>query len=410
LNLPLKGNVNGIINLSLRAVTILLKFILSIVLIKGLGVDQYGVFGLFQSSIIILTFVIGFDFYTFSAREILNNRPVKQNRYLKNQLVFHLIGYLLIIPIAFALSSFEIVPNKFIKYFILILVFEHLSQELYRLLILFGKTIISTIVLFTRSGVWVAVLFGISQFTDYKISIELVLILWSIGALVSVFIGFKYLNFKWVKGVDFLWIKNGILISIPFLIGTIFYKLVEFSGRYFLKFYLSNEAVGVFTFFSSIANILFVFVQTLVIIELYPTLVESKNSGFETFEKVFKNFKNKIYKTTVLGLLLSIIGIYPLLVFLDKFELLENIASYGLLLVSTFFFCLSFIYHYALYSFNRDIYILKAAGLTLFCNIVLSFVLVPRYGIVGASIAQLGSFVCIYFSKMYYWKNYLKRI
>ena len=301
-------------------------------------------------------------------------------------------------------------PNKFIKYFILILVFEHLSQELYRLLILFGKTIISTIVLFTRSGVWVALLFGISQFTDYKISIELVLILWSIGALVSVFIGFKYLNFKWVKGVDFLWIKNGILISIPFLIGTIFYKLVEFSGRYFLKFYLSNEAVGVFTFFSSIANILFVFVQTLVIIELYPTLVESKNSGFETFEKVFKNFKNKIYKTTVLGLLLSIIGIYPLLVFLDKFELLENIASYGLLLVSTFFFCLSFIYHYALYSFNRDIYILKAAGLTLFCNIVLSFVLVPRYGIVGASIAQLGSFVCIYFSKMYYWKNYIKRI
>ena len=410
MNLPLKGNVNGIINLSLRAVTILLKFILSIVLIKGLGVDQYGVFGLFQSSIIILTFVIGFDFYTFSAREILNNRPVKQNRYLKNQLVFHLIGYLLIIPIAFALSSFEIVPNKFIKYFILILVFEHLSQELYRLLILFGKTIISTIVLFTRSGVWVALLFGISQFTDYKISIELVLILWSIGALVSVFIGFKYLNFKWVKGVDFLWIKNGILISIPFLIGTIFYKLVEFSGRYFLKFYLSNEAVGVFTFFSSIANILFVFVQTLVIIELYPTLVESKNSGFETFEKVFKNFKNKIYKTTVLGLLLSIIGIYPLLVFLDKFELLENIASYGLLLVSTFFFCLSFIYHYALYSFNRDIYILKAAGLTLFCNIVLSFVLVPRYGIVGASIAQLGSFVCIYFSKMYYWKNYIKRI
>ena len=96
MNLPLKGNVNGIINLSLRAVTILLKFILSIVLIKGLGVDQYGVFGLFQSSIIILTFVIGFDFYTFSAREILNNRPVKQNRYLKNQLVFHLIGYLLI--------------------------------------------------------------------------------------------------------------------------------------------------------------------------------------------------------------------------------------------------------------------------------------------------------------------------
>ncbi|CAN0527055.1 unnamed protein product, partial [Ectocarpus sp. 12 AP-2014] len=405
-----KGNFNGVINLSLRAATILLKFALSIVLIKGLGVDQYGVFGLFQSSIIILTFVIGFDFYTFSAREILNDEPAKRNLYLKNQLVFHLIGYLLIIPIAFALSKFEIVPNKFIKYFIVILVFEHLSQELYRLLILFGKTIISTIVLFFRSGIWVALLLSITQFSEHKISIKLVLILWSIGAFISVFIGFKYLDFKWIKGVDFKWIKKGILISIPFLIGTIFYKVVEFSGRYFLKFYFSNEAVGVFTFFSSIANILFVFVQTLVIIELYPVLVESKKSGFENFKKVFINFKKKVYKTTLIGLLFSIIGIYPLLVFLDKLELFENIASFGFLLASTFFFCLSFIYHYALYTFNRDIYILQAAGLTLFCNIVLSFILVPKYGIVGASIAQLSSFICMYYSKMYFWKNYIKRI
>lgn len=409
MKLHLKGNLNGAVNLTLRAVTILLKFILSIILIRSLGVDQYGVFGLFQSNVIILTFVIGFDFYTFSAREILNGDPVNHNSYLKNQFIFHTIGYLLIIPITFGLSKLEIVPSKFLKYFILILIFEHISQELYRLLILFGKTIISTVILFFRSGIWVALLLVLTEYSDFQITIELVLILWAIGALISVLIGIKYLDFKWVKGIDFHWIRNGISISIPFLIGTIFYKLVEFSGRYFLKFYFSDEAVGVFTFFSSIANILFVFVQTLVIIELYPALIESRKSGPENFTVIFKKFKKKIYSVTFLGLLLSIVGIYPLLLFLDKLELFENILSYLVLIISTFFFCLSFIYHYALYAFNRDLDLLKAAGIILLCNLFLSFSLVPLYGILGASIAQLGSFVCIYFSKMYYWNKNSKR-
>ena len=65
---------NKATNLTLRGITILLKFALSVIVIKELSVADYGVFGLFQSTIVILTFIIGFDFYTFSSREILKKK------------------------------------------------------------------------------------------------------------------------------------------------------------------------------------------------------------------------------------------------------------------------------------------------------------------------------------------------
>ena len=67
------------INLFLRAITIALKFLLSILVIKKLSIEDYGIFGLFQSTIIIMTFIVGFDFFSFSAREMLKDATKEFN-------------------------------------------------------------------------------------------------------------------------------------------------------------------------------------------------------------------------------------------------------------------------------------------------------------------------------------------
>src|SRR5690606_30216436 len=128
-------------------------------------------------------------------------------------------------------------------------------------------------------------------------------------------------------------------IAFPFFVGTILYKLIEYSGRYFLNYYFTAKEVGVYTFFSGVANILFVFVQTLVIIELYPKLLESKNHGYHQFSTILKVFNGQIRRFTLIGLLLSIIMIFPLLMFLEKKILSDNLISYFILLMSTFVFC-----------------------------------------------------------------------
>ena len=70
-----------LINLVLRAITIALKLLLSILVIKKLSIEDYGIFGLFQSTIIIMTFIVGFDFFSFSAREMLKDDAKEFNFY-----------------------------------------------------------------------------------------------------------------------------------------------------------------------------------------------------------------------------------------------------------------------------------------------------------------------------------------
>ena len=102
-----------VINLVLRGITVLLKFALSIIVIKELSVEDYGVFGLFQSTIIILTFIIGFDFYTFSSREILKKNTKSFSFYFTNQLVFHLLVYIFILPFTYFVFKLGIIDLNF---------------------------------------------------------------------------------------------------------------------------------------------------------------------------------------------------------------------------------------------------------------------------------------------------------
>lgn len=395
-----------IFNILLRGLTILLKFALSIIVIKKLSIEDYGVFGLFQSSVVILTFIIGFDFYTFSSREMLKKNEKQFNYYFGNQLAFYLIAYVLVIPLTFFIFNLGIIDSDYATLFILILISEHLSQELYRVLILLNKTVIATLVLFFRSGFWIAALYLFWNQNLLDVKIKSIFILWLFGAVLSVVIGFRFVKIERLRKIDFKWIAVGIKVAFPFFVGTILYKIIEFSGRYFLNFYYAEEEVGVYTFFSGIANILFVFVQTIVIIELYPKLIQSKEIDTKAFFTILNEFKKQIKQYTVVGFVLSIICIYPLLWFLDKTVLFDSILSYIILLLSNLIFCFSFISHYALYTYKKDIDILKATVLSFIFNILLSFILIPTFGILGAALSQLSAFLILLIAKSNFWKKH----
>tara|TARA_R110002049_G_scaffold291474_3_gene475433 strand:+ start:8992 stop:10140 length:1149 start_codon:yes stop_codon:yes gene_type:complete len=379
-------------------------------LIKSLGIAEFGVFGLFQSTVIIMTFFLGLDFYTFTAREILKLESKEFSYYIKHQIIFHTIAYILILPFCYFLVLWNIIQKEFIYLFIIILVSEHLSQEIYRILIILKKTVVATLVLFLRSGLWIILTYLLWKNNFIPSSLESLLYLWLLGAALSVIIGFYYLDFKWIQGVDKGWIKEGLIVAFPFFIGTILYKMMEFSGRYFLNFYFTSAEVGVYTFFSSIANVMFVFVQTIVIIELYPSLIESKNKSYAVFLNNLRTFEKQTIKFSTIGIVLSLLGIYPLLAFLNKTILFDSIFSYILLLISTAIFSLSFIPHYALYSYNHDWKILQATLIGALFNVAFNFLLIPTFGVMGAAISQLVSFFILFVVKVYFWKKFKKII
>jgi O-antigen/teichoic acid export membrane protein len=350
------------------------------------------------------------DFYTYNTRELIGQEKSKQLIFIRDQFIFHILSYTIVLPLLFMIFIFDIVDYQYIFYFYIILILEHLSQELFRLYITLSMSIFANILLFLRMGLWVYVLIFLwfSNINDTQ-NLYTVYISWIIGSLISVILGFLYLfkqydinNIGYTK-IDWNWIKRGIRISIPFFIGTIAYKIIEFSDRYMIDIYMKKSDVGIYTFFGSIANSMQSIIFVLVVILFYPKLIELyKDNKKEEFSLKLKRF---FWETLIYSLIIAlgiIIFIHPILDYLKKEEFSDNLDVLWILLVATFIINISFVFHYLLFIKKKDIIIRNITLLGAGLNIGLNCLLIPLFGLLGAAIATLISFGTILGIKFFY--------
>ena len=395
-----------ILNLVYRVLTILLKFLLSIIIVKKLSVYDLGVFGIFQTTIMLIIYVLGFDFYTYNTRELLKKNDQGPSFCIGNQMVFHGAIYLIVLPCLLLLFFYNIIDTEYLLYFYVILVSEHISQEVYRILIVLKKSVTASLTLFLRAGLWILALFLIWTFNLSSQTIKDIFILWAIGGTVSIIVGVFYIPISFKFTIDLIWIRKGIKVATPFLVATLFYKVIEFSGRYFLDFYATKEEVGIFTFFSGISNAMFVLVQSTVIIVMSPYLIESVSEGVVAFKKVYQDYQRQVLYTTGAGSILASICIYPLLYYLDNELLTQSIAIFFLLLLAVVLFCISYIPHYGLYSYHRDRSLLWSSIIGAIVIIAANFAMVPEFGVLGAAVAQVLGMSVLLICKSYFYKRF----
>jgi len=399
-------NMTHSINLLLRGLSILGKLLILIFITKYLSVEELGVYGLFITSITLVLYLLGMDFYMFNTREILAKKYLDRLQLIRDQFIFHLIMYVLILPLLFILFVYNILPKEYIIYFYLIVIFEHLSQEFFRLFITLSHQIFANFILLIRTAFWVYVLMAL-WFFDIKDVANLFSIFtgWFLGALVSVFIAFIYLKkiyrtSKALEKIDWEWIRNGFFISLPFFIGTIGLKLIEFSDRYMIDYFMTKEDVGIYVFFSSISNTMVVFVSTLVTMVYYPKLVSYyQNEDDANYKNTLHFFKRNTLIFTFIGSFGIMILIYPLLTLINKAQFSQEIEILWLLVCANLFFNLSTVPHFVLFAMKKDKLIRNITLLAAFINIVLNFFLIQYAGLLGAAVATFVSFLSVYILK-----------
>jgi len=387
----------------------LAKFLLIIYIGKYLSVDELGEYGLFVTTITIAIYFLGLDFYTYNTREILAKEKNKRLPLIRDQFIFHLLVYVIVLPLLLTIFTLGLINTEYILYFYLILVFEHLSQELYRLYTTLQKPIFANFLLFVRTGLWVYVVMALWHLNvERMMNLETVWYGWAIGSFISIIIGILYLkrdyDFKnLTEKIDWYWIKNGVKVSIPFFIGTFAYKVIEFSDRYMIDYYMTKVDVGIYTFFSGIANTINIIVFTLVIMIYYPLLVEQyQNKEMDVFKKTLRVFSVKTISFSVFSSIGILLLIGFVLDFMGKLEFQNNIEVLWLLIIANIILNISFIPHYVLYAAQKDIIIRNATLIGAGINIVLNLILIKSYGIAGAAIATITSFMIIYMLKFCY--------
>lgn len=404
-------NYSKILSLFFRAVTILGRFLLTYLITKKISLELQGEFTLISTTISLLVLLLGFDFYVFSTRKISINKE-EPIFVFKNQFVIHTIVFFTFALVFLLCMFFLKLPLTFTHFLfiIAILFFEHLGQELFRLYLILEKVLLANILLFFKSGIWALLIAGYIFFFDINIiSIGSILLTWLFFSIISVVFGLFYfpkINTFFKIKIDKIWIKNGVKVGLYLFMSTVALKIVEYSDRYLISYFLNIKDLGIYSFYFQLYNLFNVAMFTLVISFVFPKIFNA--AGEDDFLRINK-YKKEILRSTFLFCILYILIFYFSIEFLldsiGKVELYKYQNIFYLLLFGGLFMNMSYAYHYILMAKNKDKIIIITNILTAALNVLLNLFFIPLFGIVGAAISFFGSAVILFCLKLYFYKK-----
>jgi len=398
-------------NLLIRGSATIIKLAFTLFLGSVFTEIEFGLYSLIISSIYISLILIGFDIYLDANRKIIQKDNIQDQSYiLNNQIASYLPFYILFSIIIFFIPE-RIIPKEFIFLFFTISILEHINSEIFRLLLALRKTITANLLFFIRNALWPLVIF-ILYYLNYQLDIYTLLTYWMFASILALAIGLSFLG-KTYK-INFLLIdKTTILKSYKFafvfFIGTIAYKIVEFSDRYFIDYYLNKESVGVYSLYSQFGSVLNTIIFTIVISIGYPKLIKAI---YENNLKMIIKERNMMLTEIVIISLLTLIGGYcflnTLLDIINKPLYHEYNFLFYLVIISNVIFNISYVYHFMMIGFQKDLTITKITVIGAGINILLNIILIPKIGITGAIYSKTIAFTFILLSKYLMQKKLVK--
>lgn len=384
-------------NLFLRGINLISKFLLIIFVAKELTPGELGEYGLLVATVSYYLYLVGLDYYTYSTREVIRTDKSQYGRLLKSQGFLIGILYVFVLPSTLLIFYFKLLPWEMLVWFLILLIFEHVNQEVMRLLIALSKPFVATLTLFFRSGLWAVILVALTFYSFITLSLEMILVAWVVGEVMAFCFGLfvlvqQKINFS-DANVDRPWIWKGIKISLPFLIGTLAIRGIWTVDRYIVEAQNTTEMLGAYTLFVGLAAAMASFMDAGVYSFIYPRMISSYKS------KKYLEYRGYVIQMTVQTIIVSLLfalGGYVLidylLTWLDKNIYYEYKAMFFLLLGANFLYCLSMIPHYMLYSQGNDKTIIFSSIIALL--VFLSFAV---FGNMGNSAYLIPTGLCLAF-------------
>ena len=243
--------------LVLRALTLASRFLLSLLLARMLSPAEMGQYGLLTAALAFALLAVGLEFYSYTLRELVPATPERRARIIADQMVLGtaaLVSVGIVVAGAVAASSF---PVRLAPWFILILVTEHVSLEATRILIVTWRPVRAYIGVFLRGGIWVYAIAVLMYAAPSTQTLETVLVWWALGGVLSIaFSAFSLSELPWreLSGYrpDIKNIREGLRTARPFMLTAAGALVISYVDRFVIDAYVGREALGIYTFYSTI--------------------------------------------------------------------------------------------------------------------------------------------------------------
>lgn len=398
----------------LRLLGAISKFFLFIYLAKN-STETLGILGVVIAVVAIGVQFVGAEIYNINSREIASASSKKISALINAQLKLHLLFYLVAIPLLSIFFYYQFIQWELFFWVALLLVSEHLSQELMRLLIFIFRPVISTFILFVRNGLWVLVFILFIEVTQVEITPALILKFWAFFSVLAVLIGVVSIRDYLIDSSDEsifkpMWIKEVLFKASPFMIAVICFTVMQHVDRFVLDKLTSNSELSVYFFFLSLASSIYLMVSFSVGIFYHPLAVRTfQEKNYLEYQEIKKVF---IRKSIIFGsfwVLVAIFGLHPLLIFIDKREYFEYESIFYICVVTNIVLIFSDFSNLELYVRGLDIDIMWTTVFGLIFATVIQIAFVWQWGVIGAAMGGFLSAVFHWYMRNLMFKNAMLR-
>ena len=369
-------------------------------LARFLAPAQLGLYGLLTATIGYSLYLLGFDFYTFTTREVLKRQRHEWGGLLKNQGALSLVLYAIFIPLLSLIFINELLPWHLAGWFFVLLVLEHINLEIGRLLITVSEQFMASVMLFLRQGTWAIAISALMVVEPTTRSLDFVLGAWTVAGLLAVLAGAYSLAELgiggWHKKVDWNWIANGLKVSIPLLVATLALRGVFTLDRYWLQSLGGLEIVGAYVLFISIGSTLMSFLDAGVFTFSYPGLISTHQKQQPALFR--KNLRLLVIQTVMISVAYAVVSLLllsPLLNLLGNPLYTAQQYLYPWVLITMILYAFSMVPHYALYAQGIDQPIIHSHIVSFFVFIMTTWLFSQRWPLLAVPLGLCAAFMLI---------------
>jgi O-antigen/teichoic acid export membrane protein len=401
--------LSSVVNLGLRSCTLVFRFLLSFYVIKYLGYEATGIYGLAVGAVGIVPAMIGWGLNNLVAREIVGVSPgMSASRIVTRLLVtFASLAALTIVGLAAALISGYHISTMYVLIAILVW-FETFALDVHLPLIGLEKAMEANVLVFIRSALWVPFAIGLGIIFPTLRNLDAVFLIWIASHCVAIGV-LLYLSRRLPlrqivrEPIRVAWLKDKfrkgrmIYLSDLGIVGLIY------ADRYVVSFMLGLTLTGVYSFYWSLANALQTLVGTAVVQVALPVFVRAYRSGSRS--GWYATMRREVIKTAVLTPLLGagiFIGAEVIINFMSMNELKENRLLFILMLAAAVVRSCSDLLNVGLISTGADkLYVNINIGglfLSLMCTAIGSL----AFGLQGVGIASLITAMLLLAMRVFY--------
>lgn len=300
--------------------------------------------------------------------------------------------------IIFCLILFPILSQTPLSQYKLVIIILLLLQLFQILLSQFARGI-GNVVHYSVNGILMTLIIASSNvvlIAKFKMGVEgylYSLIIANVFSILFLFFSNKVYRFTNFRKINFVFIKESLLFSIPLIPNTLMWWLINSSSRFFIAFFIGASANGLYAVSNKVPLIL------TSIIAIFNQAWQM--SAIEEYNSKDKNvFYDRIYSSFISVLFISTSAILIVLVPIFKYAIGDDFYNswryVPFLLIGVIFSS------FATFLGTNYVAAKKTKGLivtSLYCgviNLVLNVILIPLIGVNGASVSSMISFFALW--------------